>query len=532
MSLDGVFIHYLVDELKEALLGGKISKIYHPTPLTIIVNIRNHGVNHQLLISSELSAPRMHLTTEKSEYPEQPSGFCMLLRKYLERGIISNISQHDNDRLIIMKIHTTSELGDTNYSHLMIELMGRKSNIILIDEKGMIIDAIRKLPPTENQRSIIPKAIYLYPLKFKTLNPFDNQINDYEKLIKIDNLEGCSPLIQNEFRYMQSVNQVLLRPIQPVIITQDQKQFFYVFDLKYLSGIRQYYQSLSELLDTYHQKELKSHRVDYNLIAKLLKRELNRSQNKLIKLKLELRHALDETQNEHLALLLQSNLYLVKPGMGAITVLDFYHDNSPITITLNPLLSPSKNLKLYFNKLRKAKNAISHINEQITLTNNEIDYLDTLLTQIMFVNQQELLEIKLELKQYGYLKDNKRQKINNKKSIETYNVNNSQILVGKNNQQNNYLTHTLAHKDDYWFHVKEAPGAHIIVKTPQLTDDLIRLASNLAALYSKMHLSSSVPVDYTKVKYLKKIPGLKGFNVSYTNQKTIYINPNPNILNR
>lgn len=529
MSIDGIFIHYLINELEGKIRGGKINKIYQPTPLSIELNIRNNGENFKLLISSELNAPRMHLTTKKEEHPT-PFRFCMLLRKYLERGIVTNISQYNNDRLIILDIKMANELGDSIALKLMVELMGRNSNIILVNEENVIIDAIRRLPPENNHRFIIPKALYNYPQKQKIINPFDNDLTDQEKFQQIDNLEGCSVLIKNEFHYFDSIDKILKQALKPTMISQKNKSFFYAFDLKHLDGVRTHFHTLSELLEASFLEERKSSSIDYNVIAKMLKKDLNRAQNKIVKLKQELSEAELELLNERCAILLQSNLYLVKQGMGSITVSDFFSNNLPLTIVLNPLLSPSDNLKKYFNKLKKAKSAISHLAVQIKNTENEISYLDTLLTQLQFANPHELQEIKLELRQNNYLKSDKNKKITFKKQITSYHLEDSLLFVGKNNLQNNYLTHSLAQKNDYWFHVKDAPGSHVVLRTNDLTDNLIITSAKIAAYYSKLHDSSSIPVDYTQIKYLKKIPGQKGSNVTYTNYKTIYVDLNDNLL--
>ena len=534
MPYDGILIHFLISELSEKLVGGKINKIIEPSSLDLCLQIRsknqtdNKIKNYQLFISSSLDMPRIYLTDRKISSFESPKNFCMVLRKYLERGIITKIEQIDNDRIIVFHISSISELGDNINYRLIVELMGRNSNIILINSQNIIIDAIRKLPPSEDsKRLILPKATYSYPPSNTTINPFlIDESNQYD----IDMLQGVSKLAKDAIKNShQSLKNYLQHPLNYAIYQIDKKYDFYILPLFNYQIIKDGFDSINMMLDVYY----KDYRTIYNdkakALKKIIKNKIIHLQNKIDHLQNDLEVANENLKYNAIGILLQANLYKVQKGMDEIIVDDFFH-HQPLEIQLDPMLDPSNNLKKLFAKSKKAKNALSMIDLQLKITSNEIKYLDEISNQIDFANNIDLEEIKMELIKNKYLKDKKESKPKNKKiNITKYILNNNEILVGKNNIQNEYITHKLAKSYDWWFHVKDAPGSHVIFKVPTpsyiLTEQDIRFCANLAASFSKFSHSSSVPVDYVLVKYLKKIPGMKGSNVTFNNNKTIYIDP-------
>lgn len=534
MAYDGVFIHYLVDELNKTLVGGKINKVYEINALDIILQIRvknNLGKisNKQLLISSSLDMPCLFITDKKMQALDVPKNFSMVLRKHIERGIITNISQYENDRLIIITISSTSELGDSKDYKIMIELMGRNSNIILVNDKNIIVDAIRKLPPSEDAiRLILPKATYIYPNSSSNINPFnlDKNSNTY------NDLQGISKKTLESIKGLNiSIPEYLNLPIKPTIYENNNKYDFYILPIYLEKIVDDNFTSISNMLDTFYNvyKSVSTDKV--KSLKKIVKNKITHFETKLANLEDDLEKAKENLKFNDLGILLQANLYKVKKGMSSITLEDFNNNFSEITITLDPLLDPSKNLKRIFIKGKKAKNGLSMIEIQINIAKEEIKYLDVIYNQIDFANSTDLDEIKEELIKGKYLKPQKQNKPKNKKiNINKYSINNNDIYVGKNNIQNEYITHKLSNSYDWWFHVKDAPGSHVLYKMPNstytLTEDDIRFCANLAASFSKFSKSSSVAVDYLQVKYIKKIPGIKGSEVTYTNQKTIYIDPN------
>lgn len=535
MPCDGVFIHYLTDELSSILTGGKINKIIEPSSLDIILQVRskNDGgkiQNHQLLISSSLDMPRVYLTNKKVTSLDVPKNFCMVLRKYIERGIILSITQYHNDRLILIKIASNNELGDSSIFTLAIELMGRNSNVILINEENIIIDAMRKLPPNEDvTRLIIPRATYEYPTSSTNINPFLLDKNDvtYDETL----LEGVSKQVRYTLKDQNiSIQEYLQKTIKPTIYQKDKKYDFYLLPLSGYDIVRSDFSSISHMLDIYYSEFKLIYTDKAKALKKIVKNKITHFVTKLDNLEKDLEDANKNLVYNKLGILLQANLYKVSRGMKKIVVDDFIDNTGLIEINLDEMLDPGKNLKRIFQKGKKAKNAIDMVQIQIDLTNQEISYLDNIFTQIDFASQTDLDEIRDELVKNKYLKQQKQQMPKRKKiNITKYNLNDNTILVGKNNIQNDYITHQLAKSYDWWFHVKDAPGSHVVFKMPHpeyvLTEEDIRYCANLASSFSKMSTSSSVPVDYLQVKYLKKIPGTKGCEVTYTNQKTIYIDP-------
>lgn len=540
MSADGIFVHFLTLEFQNKLTKAKINKVYQPNPLEIIFQLRNNNETYQLLLSASLDASRIYLTKQTFVNPPTPGNFCMLLRKYIERGIITSISQYYNDRLIEFTINTFNEMGDSVNYKLILELMGRNSNVILINEDDIIIDSIRKVPPSDtNSRYIIPKAKYIYPSQTDKVNPFDN----LEEKFYIDAYQGIAKNIQKEIveNYNNDISLFLSQEVKPNIFTVNNKIDYYCFDLiGYKNNNNIYFNSISEMLDYYYATYKKTINVSNVDLMKLVKRLIAHQQTKLSNLNNDLNKAKDNIKYKDLGILLQANLYMVKKGMEEVTVSNFSNNNEDIVIPLNKDLDPSKNLKQIFAKGKKATNALVEIKVQITKTLEELRYLEDVLSMLEFATISELEEIKLDLinnsDQYKSKAKNQNKKKKQKLDIQHFNYEDVTIWIGKNNIQNDYLSNKLARNNDYWFHVKDASGAHVIVSVPnnldnfELSENVIRLASHLSAYFSKYSTSSSVPVDYTKVRYLKKIPGSKGYHVTYTNQKTMYIDPDYELI--
>lgn len=539
MSMDGIFVHYLTYEFNNTILKAKINKIYQPNPLEILLQLRTSNQTFQLLIAASLDSSRIYLTKQAFENPQVPGNFCMILRKYIERGIITSISQYQNDRLIIFTINTYNEMGDNADYRLIVEIMGRNSNVILINEDNKIIDSIRRVPPTENNnRYIIPKATYVFPIQNDLLNPFEVDVS-----YPIANYQGIAKVIQNEIMnyYDGDVKKFLENKIVPNIYTKENKQDFYCFLLSsFNSDSILTFKTLSEMLDYFYNVCKQTINYTNMDLIKQVKRLITHQNTKLANLIDDLSKAEENLKYKDLGILLQANLYMVKKGMTSINVIDFIHNGEEITIDLNPMLDASKNLKQIFNKGKKASNALIEVTNQINKTKEEIRYLNDILSMLEFATASELDEIKLDLITNSEQYKNKAKKLsskkNNKISIQHFNYEDVTIYVGKNNIQNDYLTNKLARNNDYWFHVKDGSGAHVVVSVPNnnpsftLSEQVIRLAASIAGYYSKYSKSSTVPIDYTKVQYIKKIPGTKGYHVTYTNQKTIYIDPDYELI--
>lgn len=544
MPLDGTFLHFLTSELNEEMGGFKINKIYQPSFNEILIQARGKNkegvfVSKDLYISCSLDKPKIYITTKKHNNPDVPLNFTMLLRKYIDRGIIRSFEQHSNDRILKIIVDASNELGDSKTFIIIFELMGRNSNIVLVNENYQIIDAIRKFVPSDsNTRTIIPKAMYEFPSKTGMINPFEiEEIKEED----YSNLEGCAKILQNELKEkgISNIKSFLNKQIFPTLYTFDKKTDFYFIHLDSLGAVKEEtFDTLSMLLEKTNESSDIVANYQVNNLVKHLKRILSNKRQKIGNLEQDLSNARENIKFNNLGILLQSNLYLVKYGMKEVTVSDFMNDFQDVIIPLDPLLSPSDNLERIFKKGKKASTAISKINEQLTLTNDEIDYLEEIIEQLNFANNNDFEEIKSELTKLGYLKkklDKKKAK-QKKVLLSKIQLEKSYLLIGKNNIQNEYLIHKVARKNDIWFHVKDAPGAHVVLFVPdndefyRPTEEEIRLASNVASYFSKFSKSSSVPVNYTKIKNLKKIPKHQGYNVIYTNNKTIYIDPDEAII--
>lgn len=533
MPYDGVFIHFLTNELKKRLVGRKINKIIEPNHLDIVLQVRikndlGQNKNEQLLISSSLDMPRLYLTDEKFPSLDVPKNFCVVLRKYIERGIIHNVYQIRNDRIIVFEIEGYSELGDITFYRLIIELMGRNSNVILTDSDNIILDAMRKVPPSDDGgRLILPKAKYVFPLREDMINPFT--LNETMS-VDFKLLEGCSkPLLHACDSTFTLVNKLKSTP-HPYIYKNDNKYDFYLLPLFGTEIVKDTFKSISEMLCCFYQEYRIISSDKAKELKRIVKHKITKLQNKVTNLDNDLEQAMVNLNCNHLGLLLQSNLYKVKKGDILIKVEDYTDDNKLVEIELDPFLDPSKNLKRLFIKGKKAKTALDIVSIQKNLTIQEINYLETILIQIDFASSADLDEIRSELVQNKYLKENKKKEQKKKKlNLTKFLIDGIEVIVGKNNLQNDYITNKLANPYDWWFHVKDAPGSHVLFRSPkpnyELSEKEIRFCANLAASYSKVGKSSTVPVDYLLARYTKKIPGLKGCEVTYSNQKTIYIDP-------
>lgn len=531
MAIDGILIHHLVDELKANLLNGKINKIIQSNQTDIVFQIHNFKT-YNLLISMSYTAPRLYLSAEKPYAPLNPFNLCMVFRKYLDRGIIKDIYQVDNDRIVVFQIEGKNEMGDTILYKLIVEIMGRSSNLILTNESFKIIEVMKKHFPgiQETSRIMIPKAQYVFPEKRDLINPFTVS-NENE--LDVACLEGVAKYHQVEIKRFNSLNAFLTQPINPTIINVDTKKVYSPYNLQSIEGNKKHFESISKMLEEYFKEDTKKENPFYSALLKIVNKKINLLHSKIDNLNNDLTNANTHIEDLTKGQLIQTYLYQIKKGMTEIT-LPAFDDSKMYTITLDPLKSPTDNMQKYFKNYKKSISANHHINHQLEITKNEIAYLETISSQLEFVNHQELQEIKTELIQQGYLKDDKKNKVktNSLKLITKYEIEDSKFFVGKNNLQNNYLTHQYAKKTDYWFHVKDQPSAHVILQTSELNERNIRIAAHLAALNSKYAKSSSVPIDYTMIKNIKKVPNRPGCFVTYTEQKTIYIDPSLDDLNK
>ncbi len=543
MSFDGNTIHHLVNEWNDAFKQGRIQKIYQMSRFDLLFVIHVNKQKHQFLISSSPRYARAYITTRNYEKPDYPPTFCMFLRKQLEGGMIKEIRQIENDRIVVFSIEKRNELGDLGIKQMILEMMGRYSNIIVTDEQGRILEAIKhSLPFDTDNRTLFPGAIYEYPPMDK-INPYHKeelsallanpeQIN-YTNLLQ--NLMGFSPLVIQEILYrfesekesLESIFHTLLHTKQPTFIHGNKEQY-YGIDLHHVDGNREVFDSMNALLDEYYLDRdkvdvIKQYAKD---LTTFVKNQIARLLHKLDKLALDYEQTKGMDEYRVMGELIQNNLHVIQKGDRRITCLNYY-TNEDVTITLDPMLTPIQNSTKYFKKYKKQKTSIPYIEEQIADAKKQLEYFYELESQFKYATINDVIEIKEELIALKYIKGSLPKRKKQKPNFDTYyDTLDIPIVVGKNNLQNEYITHKLAKHNEVWFHTKDAPGSHVVVRHPFPLDEItIRTAANLAAYHSKMRHSGSVPVDYTEIRFIKKIPGKAGSFVSYTNQKTIYIDP-------
>lgn len=540
MAYDGIMMNIVLKQLNKRLYQGRINKIYQISNYELLIHIRANHTNEKLLISCHPNYARINLTNETYPTPASPTQLVMLLRKYLEGSHIKSIEQIGLDRIFKWTFIARNELGDLVQLYAYIEIMGKHSNFILCDQNHRIIDCLKRISPSMNTvRFLQPGATYeLPPLQKEKKNPFTDGYQLTDNFNKT--YQGVSPILSREllFRLEQGTNfNTLMQELQEstslYITTVNNKEYFHIIPLTHLQAPTKEY-PLFEGLDAYFKDADLKERIKQQTsdLDHYLHQELNRNVNKLHKLEQTLFESQNSDDYRIKGDLLFASLHLIQKGMSAVTV-DNYYTDTKMTIELDPRLSGKENAKKYYNKYQKAKNSIQVLHEQIALTKEEIDYFDTLITLMDNATYQDAIEIKEELENLGYLKHKRKNSRQKAKKIrfESYITKDDiPIYIGKNNMQNDYLTFHYAPKNAIWFHAKDMPGSHVVVGKADLDEYTIRLAAALAAYYSKGKNSSSVPVNYTAVRNLKKPGKSKPGQVLLGHYKTIYIDPEPSIL--
>lgn len=550
MSFDGMFTHALIKELNTTLAGGRIHKIQQPYEMELVLTIRANRKNHKLLISAHPSFGRIQITEQAYNNPETPPNFTMVLRKYVEGNIIEGIVQYDNDRIIIFNLTRRDELGDASQQQLIVEIMGRHSNIFLLDKDKKIIDAIKHVPMYQNTfRTILPGATYQLP-------PHQNQVNPFKvgENFEVDKSLMTTKFLQSQLMGLGRDSAIELahlieidsrKPYEvirdfcirfdhptPTLVIQENKQHFLAFPYATISGEKHQYHNLSELLTAYYAEKSKHDYVRQvgHAIIQAVDKNLKHQHKRLANLNQDIEKSSKADIFQLKGELLTTFLYQIEKGQTEVTLANYHDNDQPITISLDPALSPSQNAQKYYHKYNKLRNAINHIEKQKQVAEAEIHYLESIQTQLNFAEPNELADIREELIDQGYLKkqkQDKKKRSNNAsaKPREFQTQEGNRILVGRNNKQNDQLTMRQANKNHYWFHTKDIPGSHVILESSNPSEAEITQAAQLAAAYSKYRQSNNVPVDYTQVKHVKKPNGSKPGFVNYFEQKTIFVTP-------
>lgn len=576
MSLDGIFLNSITNDLHKKLLGGRVDKIHQPDKNEIVISIRSKGENYKLLITAISSSPRLHLTNVARQNPVEPPMFCMLLRKHLTGAHITNIKQINFDRIVEISFECKDELDTTVRKSLIIEIMGKHSNIIFIHEDKTIIDALKRIAENiSSVRQIYPGLKYVIPPGSDKLNPlkvtrelFMKEIESVNSGIYIynflyKNFLGFSPFISREICYLANLNEStylgelsetkkeeiwsifskIINKIEQNSFTyniyydENKNQYgFYCMDVEYLRDYdRKKFTSPGELFDEYYYELDNKNKINQRVasLIKSINTKIDRDKKKVEKQRNELLNAESRDKYRVYGELILSNLHKI-PENHKLTVINYYDpEQKEITIPLDPKLNLSQNSQKFFKRYNKLKKAEEELQKLIDSSLNEISYLENILFSIEECETtDDLNDIYNELISEGFMK--RKTKVNKQKNIKPVTAFISsaghEILVGKNNLQNDMLTFKIGKKEDYWFHAKNMPGSHVIIKTngDELTDDEYVEAARIAAFYSKGKNSGTVEVDYTKKSNVKKPPNAKPGFVIYDTNYSMLVEPNIN----
>ena len=584
MAFDGLLIHHLCDELKTLLVGGRIDKIYQPEKDELILSIRGLKSNFSLFISIDASMPYFTLLKDKKENPQAPPMFCMLMRKHLIGGRIHSIEQMGFERTVVIDIESKNDFGEFEMKKLVVEIMGKHSNIVLTREDYTIIDSIKRVTPEMSRvRTILPGLGFTFiPTDKIDFNlPNSEIINalkaraDMQKLHKglYESIQGFSPVISKWL--CQSLNlepntliadlvpedyirlEALFDKIKSPYSSKDSsetvnKGFVYtdatnvakmVYYLPDMSPAMTYqsFPTLSEAVDRFYarsNRENKMHQRTTHL-KKMLAQRVERYTTKLAKQELERIEAENADASRIIGDLIIANNYLISKGMNRIEVLDYYVDPPVMRlIELDTRLEPIENAQVHFKKYNKLKKALLELNLHIAETKVDVDYLESVLTHLNNSEDSKIVEeIRDELVSQGYIKGKITKKGHKvaKQTFRTYiSTDGLEILVGKSSLQNDHLTTKLASNKDVWLHTKDIPGSHVIIRTggDVPSDQTLFEAAMIAAFYSKAKDSSNVPVDYTLVKNVSKPSGSKPGMVIYVGNKTLFVTPDYDVIKR
>ncbi|GIM27968.1 hypothetical protein CPJCM30710_06340 [Clostridium polyendosporum] len=564
MALDGVFLSTLISNLKSQILNCKIDKVNQPEKDEIVLSIRGNK-NSKLLISSSATYPRIHFTKHSKTNPLKAPMFCMVLRKYLIGGRIINVHQQNCDRIIIIDIETSDELGFNSIYSLIIEIMGRHSNISLVRQRdNRVMESIKHITPDINSyRSLYPGVTYIYPPESNKLNPFCFSKDDLDNMLtscltpdenffsKI--FMGTSKILSQElfvlftkkynynfsldnlFVFIQEFFKMLNSNICNTIYYESSTNKYKDFYCIKLESLKNYdlinYNDPSQLLDDFYSEKDKQDRLHARSID--LQRLINTNIERCIKKSKILENTLQECgEKEDLRIkgeLLTSYIYEIEKGAKEVSLLNYYSETTEyIAIKLDENKTPSENIQNYFKKYTKLKKSEETAVEQLKKNKEELEYLNSVMTNLLNTESyNEIEEIKNELIESGYIKFKRSSSKNPKPSKPLHFISSDgiDIYVGKNNIQNDYLTLKFADKNDTWLHTKDIPGSHVIIKGTNLPDKTLEEAALLAAYYSKAKNSSKVPIDYTQVRNVKKPSGSKPGMVIYYTNKTMYVTP-------
>ena len=571
MPLDAMCMTGVLHELRETITGGKIDKIYQPARDEVIFHMRTGSGNVKLLLSAHPAHPRAQLTEITRENPDSPPMFCMLLRKYLTGARLLELSQPPLERLAEFRFETLNELGDRVERRLILECIGRKSNLILLDGEGRITDCMRRMDADLSaKRPLMPGMFYQYPESVDKQNPFTLSEEDLRNSLRaapidipwdkwlLDTFTGLSPLIARELafragedrealesQFMKLVFDVKENSFTPVLLLREGAavDFSFLPVLQYGPGTElRRYANFSKLLDDFYaaretQERVKQKGQDF---IKQVKNARDRVARRVLNQEKELEATKDRERLRQFGDIVTSNLYAMQRGMNLLRAQNFYDpEGGEVEIPLDPLKTPQQNAAKYYKDYNRAKTAEQVLTVQINRGKQELDYLESVLESITLAeSDRDLQEIRQELADAGYLRRQKtaakREKRVISKPMEFRSTAGLRVSVGKNNAQNDRLTTKEARKGDIWLHTQKIHGSHVILHTGGAEPDSesLREAAMLAAWFSQGRESGNVPVDYTPVKFVKKPAGAKPGMVVYYTYETMYVTPEEELVKK
>ncbi|CEO61137.1 Rqc2 family fibronectin-binding protein PavA [Streptococcus pneumoniae] len=540
MSFDGFFLHHIVEELRSELVNGRIQKINQPFEQELVLQIRSNRQSHRLLLSAHPVFGRIQLTQTTFENPAQPSTFIMVLRKYLQGALIESIEQVENDRIVEMTVSNKNEIGDHIQATLIIEIMGKHSNILLVDKSShKIIEVIKHVGFSQNSyRTLLPGSTYIAPPSTESLNPFT--IKD-EKLFEI--LQTQELTAKNLQSLFQGLGRDTANELERILVSEKLSAFRNFFNqetkpcltktsfspVPFANQVGEPFANLSDLLDTYYKDKAERDRVKQQAseLIRRVENELQKNRHKLKKQEKELLATDNAEEFRQKGELLTTFLHQVPNDQDQV-ILDNYYTNQPIMIALDKALTPNQNAQRYFKRYQKLKEAVKYLTDLIEETKATILYLESVETVLNQAGLEEIAEIREELIQTGFIRRRQREKIQKRKKLEQYLASDGKtiIYVGRNNLQNEELTFKMARKEELWFHAKDIPGSHVVISGNLDPSDAVKTdAAELAAYFSQGRLSNLVQVDMIEVKKLNKPTGEKPGFVTYTGQKTLRVTP-------
>lgn len=539
MSFDGFFLHHLTNELQEQIEKGRIQKVNQPFDHELVLTIRNNRRNYKLLLSAHPVFGRIQTTEANFQNPQNPNTFIMIMRKYLQGAVIETIQQIENDRILEIIVSNKNEIGDHIKATLVVEIMGKHSNIILIDKnEHKIIESIKHVGFSQNSyRTILPGSTYIAPPKTKAINPFDISDQTLFELLQTNDLSPKN--LQQLFQGLGRDTALELSHCLKDNKLNDFRQFFSreyypsltekSFSAVQFSSSHETFQSLGQLLDYYYQEKAEKDRIAQQAsdLIHRVQSELEKNIKKLAKQQDELLATENAEEFRQKGELLTTYLSMV-PNNQDIVVLDNYYTNQTIEISLDRALTPNQNAQRYFKKYQKLKEAVKHLKGIISDTKNTITYLESVETSLNHASMEDINDIREELVETGFIKRRAHDKQHKRKKPEQYLASDGKtiIMVGRNNLQNDELTFKMARKGELWFHAKDIPGSHVLIRDNLNPSDEVKTdAAELAAYYSKARLSNLVQVDMIEAKKLNKPSGTKPGFVTYTGQKTLRVTP-------